>query len=145
MPMFDEKMQKQLIDVLSKLKDDVYIIYFTQEFECGSCKETRDFLQEISGFSDKLKLEVFDFQKDKDKADQYDIDKIPAIALLDNSKNDTGIKFYGIPAGYEINSFIGSLVEVSGVKEPLPSASDISSRISAINKDVHIQVFVSLS
>ncbi len=107
------------------------------------CKETHMFLDEFCALSDKLTLSVYDFVKDKEKADTYRVDKIPAIVVLDSANNDTGIKFYGLPGGYEINSFIKSLLESSGQKEELPEA--VRSRISAIKKDVHVQVFVTLS
>ena len=47
-----------------------------------------------------------------------------------------------MPGGYEINSFLASLLEVSGTKEALPP--DVISRISAIASEIHIQVFVTL-
>ena len=143
MALFDEKVSSQLKGVLKGLKNTVNVVYFTQEFECGTCRDTHSFVQELCGLSDKLKLTVFDFVKDRAKADYYKVDKIPAIVLLDNKDEDTGIRFYGIPGGYEINSFMKSLMEVSGEKESLPEP--LLKRIAAINRDVHLQVFVSLS
>lgn len=143
MSLFDDDVKKQLKDLLSALKDNVNIVFFTQEFECQVCNDCRTFLEEISALSDKLVLTIFDFQKDTSEADKYQIDKIPAIVINDSKNTDTGIRFFGIPAGYEINSFISSLVEASGVREALPQ--EIASRISKITKDVHIQVFVTLT
>ena len=143
MALFDEKVSSQLKGILKGLKNSVNVIYFTQEFECNSCRDTHTFVDELCGFSDKLHLTVFDFVKDKAKADFYRVDKVPAIVVLDGKDNDTGIKFYGIPGGYEINSFIKSLVEVSGERETIPEP--LMKRIAAVNKDVHLQVFVSLS
>ncbi len=143
MALFDEKVKNQLSQILAKLSDRVNLLYFTQELECGSCKDTHTFLEEFIALSDKLGLSTFDFVKDKEKADYYKVDKIPAILLLDSRNNDTGIRFYGMPAGYEINSFIQSIIEASGVRQPLPAP--LASRAANIAKDVHIQVFVSLT
>jgi glutaredoxin-like protein len=143
MSIFDDKVKEQLKNLLSALKDNVNIVFFTQEFECQACNDCRTFLEEMSELSDKLILTIFDFQKDKAEADKYHIEKIPAIVISDSKNTDTGIRFFGIPAGYEINSFISSLVEVSGVREALPK--EIASRISKITKDIHIQVFVTLT
>lgn len=143
MALFDEKVSSQLKGVLKGLKNTVNVVYFTQEFECGTCRDAHSFVEELCGLSDKLKLTVFDFVKDKAKADFYKVDKIPAIVLLDSKDDDTGIRFFGIPGGYEINSFMKSLMEVSGEKESLPEP--LLKRIAAINRDVHLQVFVSLS
>ncbi len=143
MPLFEEKVKTQLAQILSKLSERVNLLYFTQELECGTCKDTHAFLDEIIALSDKLGLTIFDFVKDKEKADYYKVERIPAILFLDSKNNDTGIRFYGMPAGYEINSFIQSLMEVSGVRQPLPEP--LATRIANIAKDIHIQVFVSLT
>jgi len=141
--MFDEKVQQQLKDVFKQMKSDVALVNFTQEFECPACKNVREFVDETVALSDKLKHVVYDFQKDKNKVEEYNVDKIPAIVFLDKDGNDTGIKYYGLPGGYEFTSFVGSLIEVSGQKEELPG--DLVSRIKNIDKDVHIQVFVLLT
>lgn len=143
MALFDEKVSSQLKGILGGLKGKVNILYFTQEIECNACRDTHAFVNEISGFSDNLHLTVFDFVRDSEKAAYYKVDKIPAIVLLDAKDEDTGIRFYGLPGGYEINSFLQALMEVSGVKEPIPDP--VMKRIAAISKDVHIQVFVTLS
>ncbi len=143
MALFDEKVSSQLKGILGGLKDKVNILYFTQEIECNTCRDTHAFVNEISGFSDRLHLTVFDFVKDSEKAAYYKVDKIPAIVLLDSKDEDTGIRFFGLPGGYEINSFLQALMETSGVKEALPDP--LMKRIAAIKKDVHLQVFVTLS
>ncbi|MFC1669353.1 thioredoxin domain-containing protein [Spirochaetota bacterium] len=138
--MFDGKTKEQLKEALKNMKDNVNLVLFTQEEECETCSDMNVFLEEITALSDKLNLEIYDFQKDKDKADLYNVDKVPVIVLLDNGKKDWGLKFYGIPAGHEINAFITSLLEISGNKKELPG--EINERISNIKKDVHLQVFV---
>ena len=142
MALFDAKIQQQLKDVLNNMKDEVQIINFTQEIECPMCRETRQFVEEIGSLSDKLKVKVYNFVRDREMSVKYRIDKIPAIVLLDKEGNDHGIRFFGLPGGYEINSFLGSIIELSGKREPIPE--DIMKRIKAVDRDVHIQVFVGL-
>jgi glutaredoxin-like protein len=142
MALFDIKVQNQLKEILKNMKDDVKIINFTQEIECPMCRETRAFAEEIATLSDKLSCTVYNFITDKEMAKKYGVERIPAIVLLDKNGIDYGVKFYGLPGGYEINSFLGSIIEMSGRKEELPA--DIISRIKKIDKDVHIQVFVGL-
>jgi glutaredoxin-like protein len=143
MALLDDKVRQQLTNILKNMKETVNIDFFTQEFECLACSDTRTFVEEFSSLSDKIKISIYDFQKDKSVADSFGVDKIPAIVINDKDNNDQRIKFYGLPGGYEINSFIISLLEVSGYIEPL--TSDVASRITAIYKDVHIQVFVTLT
>lgn len=143
MALFDDKVRTQIGDILSRLTEKVNLLYFTQEMECGICKDTHEFLNEFTTLSDKIGLTSFDFVKDRDKAAHYKVDKIPAIVLLDKNDNDTGIRFFGLPGGYEINSFIQSIFEVSGLREPLPAKA--AEALKKIDKDVHIQVFISLT
>lgn len=142
MALFDAKIQQQLKDILKNMKDEVQIINFTQEIECPMCRETRQFAEEIGSLSDKLKVKVYNFVTDKDMSVKYKIDKIPAIVLLDKDGVDHGVRFFGLPGGYEINSFLGSIIELSGRREQVPD--DIMKRIKNVDRDVHIQVFVGL-
>ncbi len=143
MSLFNDEIKKQLKDILQKLQNKVTIAYFTQEFECDTCKETHEFLDEFVELSDKLELKLYDFKADKEMVEKHHVDMIPAIVLLDKDGKDHGIKFYGLPGGYEINSFISGLLEVSGVEQPVEEA--LRTRIKNINKDVHIKVFITLS
>lgn len=142
MAIFNDNIKENLTKILSQMKENVNIIYFTQEIECNTCGDTRKFLEEISQLNDKIKLTIFNFQLNQDKAKELVVMKIPAIILLDKDNNDTGVRFYGLPGGYEINSFLSAILEISGNKTELPE--NILNRIKAINKDIHIQVFVTL-
>jgi glutaredoxin-like protein len=143
MPMLDDDARKQLTEILSKMKDEVELVMFTQEIECETCAATRSFIEEFGELSDKLTVTVLDFVGDRDRAVELGVDKIPAIAILDGEGGDTGIKFYGIPAGYEINSLTHAVLAVSGEAEDIPG--DILERIRKIDREVHIEVFIGLS
>ncbi|HID02639.1 MAG TPA: hypothetical protein EYP18_05465 [Desulfobacterales bacterium] len=119
--------RERLIKNLSgKLKDKVRLVIFTQEFECEFCKEARELLEETASLSDKIETEMYDFLKDKNKAEELEIDKIPAIAVLGGK--DYGIRFYGVPAGFEYTTLIEDIIMVSnkstnlskGTKEAQP-------------------------
>jgi glutaredoxin-like protein len=143
MPLFDEKVGKQIAGILAGMRDPVNLAFFTQETECRSCADAHDFAAGISSLSEKIRLSVYDFEKDRATADAIGVDKIPAFALSDGAGRDLRVKFYGVPGGYEINSFLTSLLEASGNREQLPLP--VASRVAAVVRDVHIQVFVSLT
>lgn len=123
------------------LKDDVKIVVFTQENECPLCKQVRELVEEVGVFSSKIKVEVYDFVKDIEKAKEYQIDKVPAIAVL--GKKDYGIRFYGLPYGYEFKAFTESIINVSRGTTNL--SEETKKKLASIEKPVHIQVFVSLT
>ena len=76
-----------------------------------------------------------------DKAKEYCIDKIPALAII--GAKDYGVRIYGIPYGYELQTLIEAVVNVSRGRTDL---SDKTKAILAeVKAPVHIQVFVTLT
>jgi glutaredoxin-like protein len=134
-----EKDREKLTAIFNKMENDVKIVMFTQERECPHCEMTREMLEEISGLSDKLILDVHDFVADADLAKKYGIDKIPAIALV--GAKDYGIRFYGMPAGYEFTALIEDIVDV-GKGNPGLSAEAMT-ELAKVDRPVHIQVMIS--
>ncbi|MCK5119172.1 MAG: thioredoxin family protein, partial [Candidatus Latescibacteria bacterium] len=104
MSLLKEKDREQVQKTFGKLTGNVRLVMFTQEIECPYCRETRELMQEIASLSDKIIAEVYDFVSDKEKVEQYGIDKIPAIVV--EGEKDYGIRFYGIPGGYEFTSLM---------------------------------------
>ena len=96
----------------------------------------------MAALSDKLSLTVYDVVSDKEKAMELGVTLTPSILLLDSENKDNGVKFNGIPAGHEINSFISGILNVSGAGEELPE--EMVRRIESIDKPVNIKVFVTL-
>ena len=139
MAIISEKDQKQLTNIFKSLSNDVKIVVFTQEFECEHCKMTRGLLEEVAALSEKITLEVHDFVKEADLAKKYGIDKIPATILLGD--RDYGIRFYGVPAGYEFTSLIEDIIDVNRQDAGLPK--EVLNELSKIDKPVHIKVLIS--
>jgi glutaredoxin-like protein len=116
----------------------VTLTVFTQEFECNYCKETRELAQELASLSDKIRIQVFDFLNDKERTNEYGIDKVPAIVIEGIKK--TQAKFYGVPAGYEFSTLLKDIVHASRGETELSPAT--KKTISAVTVPVHIKVFV---
>ena len=139
MPLIGQREREFLVKEFSeKLVNDVRLVVFTQEVPCVFCKETVDVAEEIVQTSPKIKLEVYDFVKDQMNAQEFRIDKIPAMAVI--GAKDYGVRFYGIPSGYEFTSLIGAILDVSKGESGLSQKS--KDLIKTIDKSVHIQVFV---
>ena len=98
----DDKKELLRNDFKVKLVDPVKIVMFTQEVECRYCSETRKLAEEIGTISDKITTEVYDFVADAAKAKEYGIERIPALAII--GKKDYGVRIYGIPYGYELQT-----------------------------------------
>ncbi len=141
MPLLKDEVRKEAEERFEKLSGDVKLTAFTQKIECPHCEQNTKLAQEIASLSPKISLEVYNFALDKKKADQYKIDKIPAMVV--EGAKDYGIRFYGIPAGYEFNSFVSSIMEASSGDGGI--SPDAKAKIAEITKPVHIQVFVTLT
>ncbi len=141
MPLLNDKIQADVRKMLDNMAGPVKMVMFTQSadaLECEMCAETRMLVEEIAALSDKITAEFHDFVTEKTLADEYQVDKIPAIALV--GAQDYGIRYYGIPSGYEFSSLIDDLVTVSKGESGLADATKTA--VARLNSPVHIQVFV---
>lgn len=138
MPMLDEKVLAEVKKVLSPMIKPVTLRLYTQTFECGYCKETHQLLDDLLTANDKLRLEVKQFETDRTDAQLDRIDKIPAIAVI--GEKDYGIRFFGIPAGYEFSSLLNAILMVSTGIVKLTDES--KAFLATLEKPVHLQVFV---
>lgn len=141
--LLNKQIEDQLSQIFAGMKNNIRIALFTQEGECVSCKETEQLLSEVSALSEKITLSSYDIDKDSVEAKKYEIEMVPSFVILDQNDAYKGVKFNGIPAGHEINSFISALMEMSGAESEIPE--DLALRIAKIDKPINIKVFVTLS
>jgi alkyl hydroperoxide reductase subunit AhpF len=145
MALLDDPTRNEVKKALAPMADPVRLMVFTQgkegALECEMCAETRQLAEEVSSLNEKIHLEIRDFLADSALAEKMQVDKIPAMALLADGPalQDYGIRFYGIPAGFEFTTFIQDLLVVSR-RDPGLNPTTIS-KISQIHEPVHIQVF----
>jgi len=137
MSLLRENDRAAIIEQFAALDQPVKIINFTQKFECDSCQETRELIEELAALSGKLSVEIHDFVENKDQVAKYNVDKIPATVLVGDK--DYGIRFYGIPSGYEFATLLEDIVMVS--KRDSGLAEDSRKKLAALTTPLHLQVF----
>jgi glutaredoxin-like protein len=138
MSMLKDEDREQVRKQLEGLANPVKMVMFTQTIECEFCAETRGLVEEVASLSDKVEALVYNFVTDKDRAEEYEVDKIPAIAVT--GERDYGVRFYGIPAGYEFASLIEAIKTVSTGESGLSAAT--KEALAQVDEPVHFQVFV---
>lgn len=138
MALLSERDQREIQARLKGMESPVRLINFTQELECPTCRETRQLLKEVAELSNRLSVEVYNFQLDREKVSQYGIDKIPATVV--EGAKDYGIRFYGLPSGYEFAVLLEDILMVSRGRSGL-SPSTIE-RLRTVDRPLHLQVFV---
>lgn len=73
------------------------------------------------------------------EAEGLGIDKLPAL-ILQGDGEDYGVRFFGIPSGYEFASLLEAIRDVAAGGAELEE--EVAATLAAVTKPVHIQVFV---
>jgi len=128
----------EIREQLKAMVNPVKLVHFTQELNLEYGRETKQLIEELALLSDKLSVEVYNFLLDKEKVAQYRIDKVPATAVRDGK--DYGIRFYGLPAGYEFSTLLDAIVSVSKADSGLGAES--KEKLTQVTHPVHLEVFV---
>jgi alkyl hydroperoxide reductase subunit AhpF len=135
--------QEKLRESFDEMTSPVRVLFFTQTLDCEPCVQTRRILDELPALSDKIAIEEVNFILEKDKAAQYGIDRVPALALLSQDgagqTHDSRIRFLGTPGGYEFVSLVQALMLVGGHESSLTAEN--RRRVVAVNTPTTIQVF----
>ncbi|MBI4299454.1 MAG: thioredoxin family protein [Chloroflexi bacterium] len=147
MPIISQKDQ----DILRKkfeidLRKDVYLALFTQKQtglivpgrDCRTCGETQKLLQELTSLSPRLHLDIYDFYNQPEEVKVRAVERIPAVIL--GSDRHNGVKFYGIPSGYEFSTLIDDIIALAKGQSPLKL--DTRKKLNKLKEPVHIKVFV---
>ncbi|MCU1383073.1 MAG: glutaredoxin [Acidobacteria bacterium] len=135
--------QEKLRESFDEMTTPVRVLFFTQTLECEPCVQTRQILDELPPLSGKIAIEEVNFILEKDKAAQYGIDRVPALALLSENaageSRDTRIRFLGTPAGYEFISLVQAVMLAGGHASQLTPEN--RARVEAVTTPTVIQVF----
>jgi glutaredoxin-like protein len=139
--MLSEPVKKKAGELLGKVANPVRLVLFTQENDCQFCKDAVGLANELVGLSDKLAIEVYDLEKDAARAAEYRVDKVPAFVIA--GEKDYGIRYYGVPAGYEFTTLL-TLVDLVGSRDS-GLKPESRSKLSSMTKPADIQMFVTLT
>lgn len=120
-----------------KLQEEVVLHFFWDGNEAS--KTTRQILEELEGLNGQITIRRYSFPQDEEAVKRFRIDKAPAIVVA-RGDQDRGIRFYGMPAGYEFSSLVEDVIDISRGRVDLPQ--DVLEGLQQLDTDVHIQVFV---
>ncbi len=142
----DQDMELMKGMFVDELQNTVNIVAFTKRpagqtganLECQLCDETTELISEVAELSDKINLEFHEYSSDNQMVKDLHIDKLPAIVLSNDSEN--GVRYFGIPGGFEFSSFVEDIVDVS--RNSTDMSKEARDKVKAVDADVHIQVFV---
>jgi glutaredoxin-like protein len=135
--------QERLRERFAGMRRPVRLLFFTQTLGCETCLQTRQILDELPLLSSQVTIEEINFVLEPDKAKQYEVDRVPAVALVgqdeSGAERDSKIRFLGAPSGYEFASLVQAVLLVGGVAGTLSAES--LTRVAAVTSPVTVRVF----
>ncbi len=132
-----EKDREFVRATLGDMKEPVRLILFTSREECEYCDLAESFLGEIASLVSGITVEVLSLEDDGARAGEFGIDKAPGIAILGGK--DHGIRYYGLPTGYEFNTFVEAIRQVADDDSRL--MPETTAALASLARPVTITVF----
>jgi alkyl hydroperoxide reductase subunit AhpF len=138
MALISDDVATELKEEFQNLKSPVRLLVFSQAVALPESELVRRLVEELGELDSRIRVLSYNFVLDKEEADAASIARIPAIAVMSESK-DYGVRMYGLPQGYEFGSLVDAILDVSGGESGL--AEETKTALQALDKPVHIQVF----
>jgi alkyl hydroperoxide reductase subunit AhpF len=139
MPIFRPEDEARVRELLAALERPVELVVAlgpeeapvlgAREIDFGA--ETQRLVESLASLSERVSYRVEDRPSG--------VDLFPAVLILPEGK-DAGLRYYGLPYGYELGSLIGAVVE-AGKREPSLSEESLR-RLAALEQELAIDVFV---
>jgi alkyl hydroperoxide reductase subunit AhpF len=121
-----------------RITGPVKLTVFSQSLVAADlCQQNEQLVREVAALDDRLSVEILNLAIDRDRAEAYGVSRVPAIVV--EGARDYGLRFFGIPSGYEFSNFIDSII-VASTGEPALS-EETKTALGALTENVHIQVF----
>jgi alkyl hydroperoxide reductase subunit AhpF len=115
----------------------VKLTVFASELGAESNAQTVALVKEVAALSDKLSVSVLNPHIDRDEAAKYAVNVSPAVVV--EGAQDYGIRFLGMPAGYEFSNLIDSIIAASNGETGL--SAETKAALAELTDDVTIKVF----
>ena len=98
--------------------------------------ETQRIAEELAALGDAVTVRVED---EPSEPGQLSFERFPAVAILPAGE-DVGLRYYGLPWGYELASLVGAVLEAGRRTSSL--AAESLDRLAGLDRDLAIDVFV---
>lgn len=132
------KDQEAIRKEFARLTGPVKLVVFSQELVAGElCRQNEQLMKEVAELSEHVTVEVLNPAIDRERAEAYGVSDVP-VTVVEGAR-DHGLRFLGIPSGYEFSNLIDSIIAVSRGEVALTEATKAS--LATLPGDVEIKVF----
>ncbi len=140
MTILPEKDRQTLQQWFSGLQNTVKLVVFTTNEQPETCELLSQIAQDLVSIGGgKITLEQHSVEAEPTVAQEYNITLAPAIVVRTEEK-DYGIRYLGVPAGFEFASLVGAIEDVGRGDPGLSPDSRLM--LANLRHPVHIRVFV---
>jgi alkyl hydroperoxide reductase subunit AhpF len=115
----------------------VKLTVFASELGGEHNGQTVALIREVAALSDQLEVTVLNPHIERDQAAAYGIEESPVVVV--EGARDYGIRFLGIPNGYEFSNLIDSMIVASSGQAGL--SAETTTALAGLTDDVDIKVF----
>jgi alkyl hydroperoxide reductase subunit AhpF len=130
--------EQEIRKAFGQLKDPVKLVVFSQSLTAADlCAQNEQLVREVASLSDKLGVEMLNLAIDRERAEAYGVDRVPAIVV--EGARDYGLRFLGVPLGYEFSNLIDAILVASTGEPALAEATKTA--LAGLTSDVDIKVF----
>jgi alkyl hydroperoxide reductase subunit AhpF len=138
MPILTPRDQEAVRKEFERIRGPVKLVVFSQELVAGDlCRQNEQLVREVAELDERISVEVLNPQIDRERTEQYGVEDVPAIVV--EGARDYGIRFLGIPSGYEFSNLIDSIIVASSGDAQLSETT--KSSLAGLTGDVSIKVF----
>jgi len=138
MALLREEIVEQLREEFAQLAGPVRLAVFSQALADPESEQVKRLVEEVAALEPRIRVESHNFVLDTARVEELGMRRTPGIAIM-GAEKDYGVRFYGVPAGYEFGTFIEAILDVaagdSGLSETTRQA------LQELKQPVHLQVF----
>ena len=138
MPILAERDQEAVRKEFQRIQGPVKLVVFSQELVAGDmCRQNEQLVREVAELDERITVEVLNPQIDRARAVAYGVVDVPAMVVV--GARDYGIRFLGVPHGYEFSNLIDSIIVASSGEAQL--SEETKSSLAGLTGEVSIKVF----
>jgi alkyl hydroperoxide reductase subunit AhpF len=120
-----------------RLTGPVKLTVFATELGPESNGQTVALIKEVAALDERISVAVLNPHIERAEAETYGVDVTPSVIV--EGARDYGIRFLGIPAGYEFSNLIDSIIAASSGETSL--SDETKAALDGLTEDVLIKVF----
>ena len=125
---------------LADLPAPVTLISYTSDVESWYSHAERELLERVAGGSPHIRVDVRAERWNAAREAAVGIRRTPCLAVVAGD-HDPGIHYYGVPDGYELETFLG-VIRAVAERRPGLGATTMAA-LGDIGHPLHVEVFAS--